>query len=94
MIRRVRRYPTRIVVRTRPVPLRAERPLPLRVKLRAFARPRAHVILAHPHHYATAAGLSGVLWLSGHAEAAALICAWAYAVLENICSALTKEGGA
>jgi hypothetical protein len=55
--------------------------------LRALAHKRLRVVVQHPHHYATAAGLSGIMAMAGHFDTALLISAFAYAIVENVVSA-------
>lgn len=50
---------------------------------------RRHVkaLARHPHHYATAAGLTALLYILGHHDSAAVSGVWGYAFLENVASA-------
>lgn len=66
--------------------IRADR-VTFRDWIRAVLHKRLRVIAAHPHHYVTAAGLSGILYATGHAERAAIVGAFAYAFIENIACA-------
>lgn len=62
-----------------------------RVTLKAWAHAvaskRFRAIVAHPHHYATAAGLTVFFACTGHFEVAAVLGAWGYAFVENLASA-------
>jgi hypothetical protein len=51
------------------------------------------VLVTHPHHYATAAGLTGFLFLVGHYESGAVMGAWGYALIENLASATEEIEG-
>lgn len=58
---------------------------------RAVASKRFRCIVAHPHHYATAAGLTVFFACTGHFEIAAVLGAWGYALTENLFSAADSK---
>lgn len=68
------------------VPVVAE-PVGLREWLIALRRRHWHVIVAHPHHYVTAFGVTAFLMAIGHFEAGAVWGAWGYALIENLATA-------
>jgi hypothetical protein len=77
-------------------PVYAVVPLPpLPVAMRVWAKivlsRRFRLLLSHPHHYVTAAGLTCFFFLTGHFETAALIGAWGYAVFENLVGQVAEE---
>lgn len=60
--------------------------LTLRIWMRALRRRHVRALIAHPHHYAVAVGLSGFLVSTGHKLSAAVSGAFGYALLENLCA--------
>jgi hypothetical protein len=45
------------------------------------------VLVSHPHHYVTAAGITVLLVLAGHYEIGGIVAAWCYALVENVSTA-------
>lgn len=62
-------------------------PLGLCDWLRALRTRRVKVVIAQPHHYCVAAGLSLLMFGLGHYSVEHHVAAWGYAILESITTA-------
>jgi hypothetical protein len=66
-------------------------PRELCIWLRTLRMRHVYMLVSHPHHYVTAAGLTALLVMAGHYETGAILAAWCYALVENISTAVDRE---